>query len=151
MTPAQPPLPTAWYLPFQFDNGSHTSTLISESLDGFSVAATRQNAGSCLKATFCCAAPRPAAGSENCPSATVSANVIVVFSSETDFRLSHVAAATGVGANEIIVTASTTKTKLKIRKFIAHSFTRRATSCCSSSREQTRSLIVGSPPARPRP
>src|SRR5213593_1692346 len=122
MTPAQPPFPTAWYLPFQFDNGSHTSTLISESLDGFSVAATRQNAGSCLKATFCCAAPRPAAGSENCPAATVSANVIVVFSSETDFRLSHVAAATGVGANEIIVTASTTKTKLKIRKFIAHSF-----------------------------
>src|SRR5207249_8516304 len=113
MTPAQPPFPTAWYLPFQFDNGSHTSTLISESLDGFSVAATRQNAGSCLKATFCCAAPRPAAGSENCPAATVSANVIVVFSSETDFRLSHVAAATGVGANEIIVTASTTKTKLK--------------------------------------
>ena len=122
MTPPQPPLPTDCSFPFHPDSGSHTSTLISESLDGFSVAATRQNAGSCLKATFCCAAPRPAAGSENCPAATVSANVIVVFSSETDFRLSHVAAATGVGANEIIVTASTTKTKLKIRKFIAHSF-----------------------------
>src|SRR5690348_176500 len=55
MLPVQPPLPTAWKRPFQAGlpdapsargNGSHTSILISESRDGVSVAATRQNAGS---------------------------------------------------------------------------------------------------------
>ena len=43
--PAQPPLPTAWNLPFQSAAGSQTSTLMSESLVGLSVAATRQNSG----------------------------------------------------------------------------------------------------------
>jgi hypothetical protein len=56
MTPAQPPLPTAWNLPFHAVSaaaapsargaGSQTSILMSESLVGVSVAATRQNAGS---------------------------------------------------------------------------------------------------------
>src|SRR6476660_7483090 len=91
MTPAHPPLPTAWYLLFQLDAGSHTSILISESLDGLSVAATRQKEGSCLNALFCCAAPRPVAGTENWPAATVSADVMVPFSSESDLRLSQVA------------------------------------------------------------
>src|SRR5437867_6665643 len=67
MEPAQPPLPTAWNFPFQFASGIHTSILISESLDGFSVAATLQNAGSCLKIAFCCAVTWPCAGSENSP------------------------------------------------------------------------------------
>src|SRR6058998_1255773 len=44
MEPANPPLPTPWNLPFQPDAGSHTSSLISESLDGFSTSETRQNA-----------------------------------------------------------------------------------------------------------
>ena len=44
--PAHPPLPTAWNLPFHPPVGSHTSILISESLVGFNVAATRQNDGS---------------------------------------------------------------------------------------------------------
>src|SRR5438128_10373986 len=44
MEPANPPLPTPWNLPFQPDPGSHTSSLISESLDGFSTSETRQNA-----------------------------------------------------------------------------------------------------------
>ena len=46
MVPAHPPLPTAWNFPFQPDAGSQTSILMSESPDGVSVAATRQNAGS---------------------------------------------------------------------------------------------------------
>src|SRR5579859_335208 len=45
MTPAHPPLPTAWNLPFQFAAGSQISTLMSESAVGVSVAATRQNSG----------------------------------------------------------------------------------------------------------
>src|SRR5205809_1511795 len=101
--------------------GSHTSILISESLEGLKVAVTRQNVGSCLKTAFSCAAPRPPSGSENCPAATAWADVMVVFSSESDFRLSQAAAATGAGANATIVTPSTNKTKLKLRKFIVHS------------------------------
>ena len=108
--------------------GSHTSILISESLEGLKVAATRQNAGSCWKTAFSCAAPRPASGSENCPAATAWADVMVAFSSESDFKLSQVAAATGAGANATIVTASTNKTKLKLRKFIVHSLDRRYSS-----------------------
>jgi hypothetical protein len=41
-------LPTAWNLPFQPDAGSHTSILMSESLDGLLVIATRQKAGRSL-------------------------------------------------------------------------------------------------------
>jgi hypothetical protein len=48
MTPAHPPLPTAWNFPFHPLASSQTSTLMSESVDGFSVADTRQNAGSFL-------------------------------------------------------------------------------------------------------
>src|SRR2546426_7688911 len=44
MEPANPPLPTPWNLPFQPDAGSHTSSLIPESLDAFSTSETRQNA-----------------------------------------------------------------------------------------------------------
>lgn len=45
MVPAQPPLPTAWNFRFQPADGSQTSILMSESLDGVRVAATRQNSG----------------------------------------------------------------------------------------------------------
>src|SRR5262245_7754187 len=45
MDPLNAPLPTAWYLPFQLV-GIQSSTLMSESADGASVIATRQNAGS---------------------------------------------------------------------------------------------------------
>ena len=40
------PFPTAWYFPFQPSDGIQTSTLMSESSVGVSVADTRQNAGS---------------------------------------------------------------------------------------------------------
>ena len=49
IAPLNAPLPTAWNLPFHPDAGNQTSILMSESLVGFSVAATRQNAGSAVK------------------------------------------------------------------------------------------------------
>src|SRR6266571_7329663 len=91
MVPAHPPLPTAWNLPFQPDAGIQTSILMSESLDGFSAAATRQNAGRLRKA--CTAAGRgavpPTGGGVNAPASTAVANVIVVPGSVSDARLSH--------------------------------------------------------------
>ena len=70
---------------------------MSESLVGFNVAATRQNAGRPARAWFCCAAVEP--GGVNVPVETVWANVIVVSGNERRVRLSHVAAATGVALN----------------------------------------------------
>src|SRR6476619_3121001 len=59
MVPAHPPLPTAWNLPFHaLLSGSHTSILMSESLEGVSVAAILQNAGS-AEYGFGWLAPRP--------------------------------------------------------------------------------------------
>src|SRR5690242_2048285 len=48
MEPDQPPLPTAWYLPFHPFTGSQTSTLMSELLDGRRVSDRRQAGGSPL-------------------------------------------------------------------------------------------------------
>src|SRR6266849_1403255 len=62
IVPAHPPLPTAWNLPFQPDAGIQTSILMSESPVGFSVAATRQNAGSVLNAAPGPRPPREAGG-----------------------------------------------------------------------------------------
>src|SRR6187399_128101 len=60
MLPAQPPLPTPWSLPFHPETGSHTSILMSESLDGLSVAVTRHIAGRLANA--CGAFGTPPAG-----------------------------------------------------------------------------------------
>ena len=74
MVPAQPPLPTAWNLPFQPANGIHTSILMSESVDGLIVAATRQNAGRGVNVVT-----GPAAlGGLNAPAPTRCAAVTVV-------------------------------------------------------------------------
>src|ERR1019366_2724014 len=80
MTPAQPPLPTASYLRFQFVAGSQTSILISESEVGLRVARTRQKAGRSFQGLA--AGPRPArplglAGRVNSPAATFCALVMV--------------------------------------------------------------------------
>src|ERR1700704_818613 len=77
MTPAQPPLPTAWNLPFHFSSGSHTSISMCESDEGVSTMATRQRGG-----TRDCAPYGPAG--------TDSAAVIVVFGNDKDFSFSHV-------------------------------------------------------------
>ncbi len=50
--PLNAPLPTAWYFPFQFDTGIQTSILISESEDGFNVAATRHDSASVFAAVI---------------------------------------------------------------------------------------------------
>src|SRR5262249_50561675 len=94
MFPFQPPLPTASNLPFQLDAGNHTSILISESLVGFMVAATWQNAG---KSVNCAPPPRPPPArppppGENAPAATDCAIVMVVSGSFRLARLSHGAA-----------------------------------------------------------
>src|SRR5438552_18717991 len=90
MLPAHPALPTACSFPFQpAEAGNQTSILISESLDGFSVAARRQNAG---RLAYENPRPRPTAGLTKAPGDTVCASVIVVFGSESAARLSHVAA-----------------------------------------------------------
>src|SRR5580765_320698 len=95
IVPAHPPLPTAWNLPFHPVNGSQTSTLMSESLDGRIVAATRQNAGT--PRNTCPAGPDGLAPAEpggvNAPASTTLASVMVVCGSAIDARLSHEAAA----------------------------------------------------------
>src|SRR6185503_16670856 len=98
MMPAQPPLPTASYLPFHPSDGSHTSILMSESGDGASVAVMRQCAGSINGGAPGAPPARPAGaaaagdgpparpGCTNGPAATASAIVIVVLDSFSDFR-----------------------------------------------------------------
>src|ERR1700720_803416 len=76
MAPDQPPFPTARYLPFQPEPGSHTSTLMSESGVGWSVAATRQYAGAPTFAITC-------------------GGAIVVLGKDSEAKLSHEAASAG--------------------------------------------------------
>src|SRR6266545_3597698 len=93
MTPAQPPLPTAWNLPFQPLPGSQTSTLISESLEGVSVADTRQNSGRFWYGLA--PAPDRSPGVENVPAGTSCAAVMVVSFKASFARLSQGAANAG--------------------------------------------------------
>src|SRR5256885_9677149 len=86
MTPAQPPPPTIWNLPFQFSAGNHTSISMCESVVGCSTAATRQCAAR-MMGVGCGAAPRP--GVAYGPAGTSSAAVMVVSGSVSDFRLSQ--------------------------------------------------------------
>src|SRR5580704_7917230 len=82
MMPAQPPLPTIWNFPFQLSAGSHNSILMSESAEGFRVAATRQCAGSI---TGGCAPARPGAcGGCQGPAGTDSTAVSVVAGSDSE-------------------------------------------------------------------
>ena len=95
--PARTPLPTPRYWPFQPEVGIQTSILMSESLDGFTCAVTRQKAGTFLKSR----GPY-AAGSVNAPACTTWANVIVVSGSASVARLSQVAEANGHEKNQIL-------------------------------------------------
>src|SRR6188508_427378 len=96
MLPFQPPLPTAWNLPFQPAAGIHTSILMSESAVGLSVAATRQNAGRSANGL---PPPRPPAGAGIAPAATVCASVTVASLNLRPVKLSHGAACTAVAAS----------------------------------------------------
>src|ERR1700742_4981730 len=94
--PAQPPLPTAWNLPFQSVAGSQASVSICESGEGVRTMATRQYAGS-IRAG---AAPRPpgagaalprpgGCGGRNGPAGTDSTVVKVTLGSVSDLRFSQ--------------------------------------------------------------
>src|ERR1051325_8330714 len=89
MLPDHPPFPTAWNLPFHPDAGNQTSILMSESFDGASVAATRQNAGRFLKFGAGPRAGVAAGGKVNSPAVTDSASVITVSGSASDFNSSQ--------------------------------------------------------------
>src|SRR5271166_4532458 len=97
MLPAHAPLPTDSSFPFQAESGIQTSILISESLVGLSITATRQNGGSFEKL----GAGNPGnvgttpGGSESCPAATVSAKVTVACGRARLAKFSQVAAARG--------------------------------------------------------
>src|SRR5712692_4895671 len=97
MLPLQPPLPTAWNLPFQPEAGIQISILMSESVVGLRVAATRQKAGRSLNdaggALAGCGA-----GALNAPAATGSARVMVVSGRVSEARFSQVAATAGAAA-----------------------------------------------------
>jgi hypothetical protein len=92
-------------LRFHPDAGSQTSILMSESLVGFNVAATRQNAGRSLKATTGGGPPVVSPGGVNLPAATGCASVIVVFGNASDAMLSQVVAQHD-GANKLIAKSS---------------------------------------------
>src|SRR6476469_1537311 len=100
MDPANPPFPTPRYLPFQPVSGSHTSILISESLAGLIVAATRQNAGRFFTEAGGTLAP----GGINAPAATGCADVMVVSGRFSAAMLSQVAAMAAPGVAKRIKT-----------------------------------------------
>src|SRR5215510_7296058 len=85
--PSQPPFPVPSNFPLQFDAGSQTSKLISESLVGRDVALTRQNAGRVLKST---GGPMGTpGGGTNAPAGTNCARVMVVSDNLRFARLDH--------------------------------------------------------------
>src|SRR4029077_18121549 len=77
---------------------------MSESLDGVSVAATRQNAGSCLNAVFGCAFRAP--GGENAPAATGWAGVIFASRKAIDATASQLEAAVSTGSIDVVAAAT---------------------------------------------
>src|SRR5689334_24235246 len=87
-----PSFPTPWKFPFHPEAGNQTSILISESLDGREVIATRQNSGASLNAGAAAPLPGSAAGT-NCPAGTLCAEVTAAFGRETFFRSPQVTAA----------------------------------------------------------
>src|SRR5580700_397109 len=92
MIPAHAPFPTDCSLPFQPPPGIQTSILISESLVGFRVAATRQNAGRLLY-TAPAFGPRPG-GAGNAPASTGIARVMAACGKGLAATSSHRLAAT---------------------------------------------------------
>src|SRR5262249_12586900 len=91
MEPAHPPLPMPMNLPFHPEIGIQSSMWISETGDGFSVAATRQHCRRFRMPPGGGGPPArsPAAGGTT-PPLTVCAMVIVVPGSLVAVRLSHV-------------------------------------------------------------
>src|SRR5215469_14115720 len=91
MIPAKPPLPTASNLLFQSVAGIQNSTSMWESAVGAITAATRQCAGTtgAGAAGPCPAGAPPRPGMSSDPAGIISAAVIVVSGSVTDFKFSQ--------------------------------------------------------------
>jgi hypothetical protein len=105
-------------LPFHFSAGIQTSTLMSESEVGVSVAVTRQKAGAFLNTAMPPGPPDngpPAPGGVNAPAATTDAEVIFPSGSAKDARLSQEAAETD-GTTTIALMASTNTNRTKLFK-----------------------------------
>src|SRR5262245_944509 len=98
-------------MPFQLEAGSQTSILTLESAEGFSVAATRQNAGRLLTAFA------PAGVNE--PAGRSSTAVIVVLGTESVFRVSH-----GAESAYVALITITTRKETFIRRFMISPFCR---------------------------
>src|SRR6185295_19804517 len=93
IAPAQPPLPTARNLPFQFSAGIHSSISMCESEEGARTAATRQCAGNAAPAPR----PRPAGAA---PAGRNSAAVMAVLGRESVLRPSHADCCWAIVANK---------------------------------------------------
>src|SRR5262245_58266838 len=90
IAPAQPPLPTARNLPFQFFVGSQSSTLMFESGVGLSTIVTLQCSGiGSGGGAFAGGGRPPPGGGVKMPSATVVAAVTLARSSLTPASCSH--------------------------------------------------------------
>src|SRR6184192_2874354 len=113
MLPAHPPFPTAWSLPFHPDAGIQTSILMSESIDGAIVAATRQNAGTAGTDGGASARPLEASSFARSPGA---ADVIVVCASPRALSPSHEAGVCGCAAS---AAANDVAANATIMRFIA--------------------------------
>src|SRR5690348_719505 len=98
MVPARPPLPTPLYLPFQLVSGSQTSNLMSLSLVGRMLPATRQKSGRPVIA-------RVLPGGVKLPPVTGWAKVITVCGSARLARLAQSVAASA-GALTAVVPSS---------------------------------------------
>src|SRR5205809_6203195 len=127
MVPPQPPLPTARNFPFHDCDGIQISTLMSESDEGVSVAATRQKVGRWLN----CGAVGPLPGRMNPPAGTISANVIDVFGSVSEDKLSHDVVV--LRACPSIVRARRTAPKPPVTIFIASSSEDVPTGICADA------------------
>src|SRR5215212_7195538 len=101
MVPAKAPLPTTSSFPFHPLAGSQTSILMSELRDGFSVAATRQNAGSAANGSAAFAPPARPAGGRKVPVATVCATVTVRAEVDSEVNDSHGAAKAPAGIRSV--------------------------------------------------
>src|SRR5258706_8671748 len=91
--PVNAPLPTAWNFWFQSADGNQTSIAMSESLDGLSLAATRQNARGAVTVAFASSAAVPFDVGLNGPASTARASVMVAFGSESAASFSQAVAA----------------------------------------------------------
>src|SRR5579884_255942 len=138
MTPAQPPFPTAWNLPFHPFAGNHTSTLMSESAVGLIVTTTRQNSGSSLYGLAPVPPPCRSPGAENCPAGMTCAIVMAVSFNTSFDKLSH--EEPNAGAAEMH--ARKDNVHLMVRIFIGASGWQEVYIDCSGNRPRQAELSI---------